>query len=85
MQRFANMMSRGLAAAGVPAELIQPQPLLGRFTFAGRFAAKWLGYVDKFLLFPRQLKRKLAKRDRPRPHLRPLERDVCRAHLQRSA
>jgi glycosyltransferase involved in cell wall biosynthesis len=61
MQRFANMMSRGLAAAGVPAELIQPQPLLGRFTLAGRLAAKWLGYVDKFLLFPRELKRRLAK------------------------
>ncbi len=59
MQRFANMMVRGLAAAGVPAELIQPQPVLGRFTLAGRFAAKWLGYLDKFFFFPRQLQRRL--------------------------
>ncbi|MEO5717985.1 MAG: glycosyltransferase family 1 protein [Chthoniobacterales bacterium] len=60
MQRFAHMMLHGLTAAGVPAELIQPQPFFGRFTLAGRFAAKWLGYLDKFLFFPRQLKRKLS-------------------------
>ncbi len=60
MQRFATMMLRGLAAAGVPAELIQPQPFLGRIAVAGPFVAKWLGYLDKFLFFPRQLKRKLG-------------------------
>ncbi len=61
MQRFAQMMLRGLAAAGVPAELIQPQPFLGRISFAGPFVAKWLGYLDKFLFFPRQLRRKMAE------------------------
>lgn len=61
MQRFATMMMRGLAAAGVPAELIVPQPFLGRVRFAGRFVAKWLGYIDKFVFFPRQLKRKLSE------------------------
>lgn len=44
----------------MPAELIQPQPFLGRFTLAGRFAAKWLGYLDKFLIFPGQLRRRLG-------------------------
>ena len=53
-------MLRGLAAAGVPAELIQPEPFLGRIAVAGPFVAKWLGYLDKFLFFPRQLRRKLA-------------------------
>ena len=60
MQRFATMMLRGLAAAGVSAELIQPQPFLGRIAVAGPFVTKWLGYLDKFLFFPRQLRRKLA-------------------------
>ena len=60
MQRFATMMLRGLAAAGVPVELIQPEPFLGRVALAGPFVAKWLGYLDKFLFFPRQLRRKLA-------------------------
>jgi glycosyltransferase involved in cell wall biosynthesis len=59
MHRFALMMLEGLAAAGVPAELIQPQPFFGRFRFAGRHAAKWLAYLDKFILFPRRLRGRL--------------------------
>jgi glycosyltransferase involved in cell wall biosynthesis len=59
MQRFAVMMLDGLAAAGVRAELIQPQPFFGRFRYAGRFIAKWLAYIDKFALFPLQLRRRL--------------------------
>ncbi len=60
MQRFAMMMLRGLTAAGVPAALLQPQPFLGRIEFAGRLVAKWLGYLDKFVFFPRQLRRQLT-------------------------
>ena len=59
MQRFALMMQRGLTKAGVSAELIQPEVFFGRIRFAGAFVAKWLGYLDKFLLFPGQLRRKL--------------------------
>jgi glycosyltransferase involved in cell wall biosynthesis len=59
MHRFALMMLDGLTAAGIPAELIQPQPLFGRFRYAGGFVAKWLAYIDKFLLFPRRLRTKL--------------------------
>jgi glycosyltransferase involved in cell wall biosynthesis len=59
MDRFARMMLEGLALAGVPAELLQPQPFFGRFRFAGGFVAKWLAYLDKFVLFPRRLRRKL--------------------------
>jgi glycosyltransferase involved in cell wall biosynthesis len=59
MQRFATMMLDGLTAAGVPAELIQPQPFFGRFRYAGRYVAKWLAYIDKFVLFPLQLRRRL--------------------------
>jgi glycosyltransferase involved in cell wall biosynthesis len=59
MDRFAMMMLDGLASAGVPAELIQPQPFFGRFRYAGSFVAKWLAYFDKFVLFPRRLRRRL--------------------------
>src|SRR6202030_4287909 len=62
MQRFAEMMLHGLLAAGVRAELIAPRPVLGNFRSAGRFIAKWLGYIDKFIFFPRQLRKKLAER-----------------------
>src|SRR5437660_10700938 len=64
MQRFGTMMLHGLNASGIPAKLIAPQPFFGKFRGAGRFVAKWLGYIDKFVLFPRQLRRSLAK-ERP--------------------
>jgi glycosyltransferase involved in cell wall biosynthesis len=60
MQRFAQMMLRGLTKAGVPAELIQPQPFLGKIRIAGAFVAKWLAYVDKFMLFPPRLRARLS-------------------------
>jgi hypothetical protein len=63
MQRFAMMMLNGLTAAGVSAELIQPRPFFGRFRYAGKFFAKWLAYLDKFILFRPTLAKKL--RDRP--------------------
>ncbi|MBA3652292.1 MAG: glycosyltransferase family 4 protein [Chthoniobacterales bacterium] len=59
MRRFATMMLRELTGAGVPAELIQPRPLLGNIRLAGGFVAKWLGYIDKFLLFPGKLRARL--------------------------
>lgn len=62
MQRFAMMMLTGLTAAGLSAELIQPRPFFGRFRYAGNFAAKWLAYLDKFVLFPRTLAKKLRER-----------------------
>ncbi|HWM24997.1 MAG TPA: glycosyltransferase family 1 protein [Chthoniobacterales bacterium] len=59
MSRFAMMILDGLTAAGVPAELIEPRPFFGRFRLGGRFIAKWLAYVDKFVLFPWRLRRRL--------------------------
>jgi len=61
MQRFGTMMLQGLQDAGVAAELMSPLPLLGRFRRAGDFVAKWLAYLDKFVLFPRRLKQALAR------------------------
>src|SRR5438067_12902168 len=60
MQRFATMMLDGLATAGVPAELIQPRPFLGNCRATGRLVAKWLGYIDKFNFFRRQLRNKIS-------------------------
>jgi glycosyltransferase involved in cell wall biosynthesis len=62
MQRFAMMMLRGLTAAGVAADLIVPEPCFGRFRNGRGLIAKWLGYIDKFVLFPRRLRAKLAER-----------------------
>lgn len=62
MLRFAAMMLEGLRVSGVEAELIQPRAVLGNFRSLGSFVAKWLAYVDKFILFPRELKRRLRIR-----------------------
>jgi glycosyltransferase involved in cell wall biosynthesis len=62
MQRFATMMLNGLTAAGISAELLQPEPFFGQFRYAGNFVAKWLAYLDKFVFFRRKLARKLRER-----------------------
>jgi glycosyltransferase involved in cell wall biosynthesis len=60
MQRFGTMMLEGLTAAGVPAQLVQPRPFLGKIRWAGGFVAKWLAYIDKFILFRRGLRKKIG-------------------------
>jgi glycosyltransferase involved in cell wall biosynthesis len=62
MLRFDQMMLRGLRDCGVAAEVIRPPTVLGKFQMLGATVAKWLGYIDKFLFFRWQLRRKLAKR-----------------------
>jgi glycosyltransferase involved in cell wall biosynthesis len=52
MLRYAALLHRELLARGHTVQLLQPKPILG-----GR--SKWLGYIDKFVLFPSTLKRAL--------------------------
>ncbi len=61
MQRFSAMMLEGLAAEGIDAELLRPESTFGGIKFFGRLVQKWLGYVDKFILFPRRLRRALRR------------------------
>jgi len=63
MQRFAQMLLGGLMACGVQVELIRPEPKFGRLMSRNTGAAKWLGYFDKFLIFPRTLTRRLRAGD----------------------
>ncbi len=60
MQRFSAMMLRGLRAAGVDAELFTPPSVLGNLLPAGALA-KWLGYIDKYILFPSRLREKISR------------------------
>ena len=50
------MMLQGLTSQGVAARLITPTPRLGLIR-SGAFIQKWLGYIDKFIVFPRELRR----------------------------
>jgi glycosyltransferase involved in cell wall biosynthesis len=62
MQRFADCLRRELPAQGVEVEFIQPEPRVGQLRSGGGIG-KWLAYVDKFLLFPRTLRRRFAAGD----------------------
>jgi len=62
MLHFGRMMLDGLRESGVDAMLIRPPAVFGRTRFFGATAAKWLGYIDKFILFRWRLWRGLAAR-----------------------
>lgn len=55
MQRFARMLEDSLDREGIEVRLIRPQPVLGRLKPAAEGVGKWLGYIDRFVLFPWRL------------------------------
>jgi glycosyltransferase involved in cell wall biosynthesis len=59
MRRFARLLNDGLAAVGVDVTLLEPTAILGRGFDSRRGLGKWLGYLDKFVLFPRRLRREI--------------------------
>ena len=61
MKLFPEMMLRLLEERGVPAVLIRPKTILGKLAPWVGPLGKWLFYVDKFLLFPLELKRVLRR------------------------
>ena len=60
MLSFAMKMHEGLSAAGCDVELIRPEPFFGRLYPGAQGFGKWLGYLDKFLIFPFVLRRKIS-------------------------
>lgn len=62
MLRFAAALESGLARAGVAVEMIRPEPLFGRLRPSAGGFGKWLGYLDKFVVFPFALRKKIAHR-----------------------
>lgn len=59
MQRFAGVMEKELTAAGLDVTLVRPEPIMGRLKPGATGLGKWLGYIDKFILFPILLRKKL--------------------------
>lgn len=53
MQRFANMLSEGLQRNGITVSCWRPPSLLGSFlSTTNEGPGKWMGYFDKWILFP---------------------------------
>ena len=56
MQRFAALLETGLAEAGHEVRTLRPAVVLGGLA-RSESAEKWLGYIDKLVLFPRVLRK----------------------------
>jgi glycosyltransferase involved in cell wall biosynthesis len=79
MLRFASLMERELTARGHQVTLLQPQPrFLGTRDARGGLG-KWLGYLDKFVLFPSTLRR--AKRNYDLVHICDHSNSMYAKHL----
>lgn len=57
MQRFADLMRELLTAAGHEVRLLKPEPLLGNLKPGETGLGKWLGYLDRYILFRPRLRR----------------------------
>jgi glycosyltransferase involved in cell wall biosynthesis len=51
MDRFAAMLYDGLKDRGHEVRLLKPSPVIGRLRPAPTGLGKWLGYIDRFILF----------------------------------
>lgn len=56
MQRFTTLMREGLSQAGHEVRVIRPPVMVGRVSPGAQGVRKWLGYVDKFVIFPALLR-----------------------------
>jgi hypothetical protein len=56
MLGFAGALETGLRAREVDVRKLAPKPVLGNLRFPSAIR-KWLGYVDKFAFFPRELRK----------------------------
>jgi glycosyltransferase involved in cell wall biosynthesis len=63
INRFVGLMEKGLIKMGHQVQRIQPQPIIGQLSPSFTGIGKWLGYIDKLLLFPIQLRQFLDAAD----------------------
>jgi glycosyltransferase involved in cell wall biosynthesis len=56
MQRFTIMLEKGLIAEGYNVKIVRPEPTICKAKNAEYGINKWLGYIDRFVLFRWQLK-----------------------------
>jgi glycosyltransferase involved in cell wall biosynthesis len=52
MQRYAGLLRDLLGSEDVQMQILTPQPVFSRLPFAPAALRKWLGYIDKYLIFP---------------------------------
>jgi glycosyltransferase involved in cell wall biosynthesis len=52
MARVADLLETGLRSRGTELQTARPGPFFGRFAKGHSGIAKWLAYIDKYVLFP---------------------------------
>jgi len=57
MPRFAGMIRRGMTEHGHEVEVWTSDQRIGRLPVPSAFIRKWLGYADRFLIYPRKLRK----------------------------
>jgi glycosyltransferase involved in cell wall biosynthesis len=63
MRRYADLLLEQLQVRGYDVTLLVPRAVLSRLVPSSSPMHKWLGYIDKFLLFRRTLRRAAADAD----------------------
>ena len=63
MKVWADALLRELLSRGIEVQLISPKPVLGRMKQSADGLGKWLGYIDRFAIFPRELRSAAAHAD----------------------
>ena len=63
MLRFEHAIAGGFAGRGLPVEIWRPEPIFARWVREYRYRGfpKYLGYLDKFVLFPRSIRKRLRR------------------------
>jgi len=61
MNLYARMLQRLLARCGHAVEVVYPPAVFGAFPLLRGEPAKWIGYIDKYLLAPPYLRWKIRK------------------------
>ncbi len=59
MQKFSSFLKDSLLERGIKVHYIKPPAVINAWSGIPLFLRKWVGYVDKLILFPKQLKKVL--------------------------
>lgn len=63
MKIWAEVLLRELPQFGIDVKLLAPKPILGRMKPSSTGFGKWLGYCDRFLIFPQALRAAASQAD----------------------
>ena len=63
MQRFGAVLESSLIELGYAVRVVRPKSVVGKARQSGSGLGKWLGYLDKFVFFPPELRKSLAWAD----------------------